>query len=421
MHARSSTVGRSWNLRCLWLAQFISVSGDFLFQTSVVFLVLKTETDNAALKAGAASLLCTLPFLLLGPLAGTLADRFDRRKLMLLCDVVRALLLFSAPWLHSAGMLNWLGIGALGFALSTFSAIFNPARDAFIPELAGGEELMKANAFIQSSMQMAMVAGTLLAGALLHLQQRLGLSDVQAILRLFALDGVSYVGSLVFLLAIRAPKSATARAGGDESTLLVGARDGLRHIASSRLLLPLLVLTGINNFFIMGPATVGASLLVQRTFDLSAAGVAWFEGALALGWLTGTFTLIRWCSSIPRGRLLLFGMVMDGATFLPLLMLGEVRSFPLALGLIFFHGLFIPAITVSRASILHANVPTALQGRVFSMLNFTVIGSMSLSALATGALGEHVSPPMLYFIAGAGGTVCGVVGFVVCRTLRGTM
>lgn len=409
---------RSRNLRWLWLAQFISVSGDFLFQTSVLFLVLKTENENGALKAGAASLLCTLPFLLLGPLTGALADRFDRRKLMLLCDAVRALLLFSAPWLHNLGVLNWLGIGALGFALASFSALFNPARDAFIPELAGGDELTKANAFIQSSMQLAMVAGTLAAGALLYLQQQSGTDDVTAILRLFALDGLSYLGSLVCLLLIRAPKSITDGSGARENTILVGARDGLRHIASSRLLLPLLILTGINNFFIMGPATVGGSLLVQRTFGLGAAGVAWFEGALALGWLVGTFTLVRLCERMPRGRLLLFGMVMDGATFLPLLMFDTVKSFPLALGLIFFHGLFIPAITVSRASILHANVPAAMQGRVFSMLNFTVIGSMSLSGLATGALGEFVSPPMLYFIAGAGGTVCGIVGFLVCRTLR---
>lgn len=411
---------RSRNLRWLWLAQFISVSGDFLFQTSVLFLVLKTEREHASLKAGAASLLCTLPFLLLGPLTGAIADRFDRRKLMLICDAVRALLLFSAPWLHDLGILNWLGIGVLGFALASFSALFNPARDAFIPELAGGEELMKANAFIQSSVQMAMVAGTLLAGALLHLQKQSGIGDVPAILRLFALDGVSYLGSLVCLLLIHAPKTATAGNASRDHTLFVGARDGLRHIASSRLLLPLLVLTGINNFFIMGPATVGASLLVQRTFGLGADGVAWFESALALGWLVGTFTLVKWCARMSRGKLLLFGMVMDGATFLPLLMFDAVRSFPLALALIFFHGLFIPAITVSRASILHANVPTELQGRVFSMLNFMVIGSMSLSGLATGALGEHVSPPVLYFIAGAGGTVCGLAGFVVCRTLRET-
>jgi MFS transporter, DHA3 family, macrolide efflux protein len=409
------TVFSQKNLRLLWLAQFVSVAGDFLFLSSVLFLVLSIESEKGALKAGVANFLCMLPFLIFGPLAGALVDRLDRRRLMIGCDLARAVLLFSVPWLHAAGWLNWLSLGALGFLLSSFSALFNPARDALLPEIAGETSLLKANAAIQTSFQLAMIAGTLCAGALLQFQKTAGMAPIDSILRLFRLDAGSFLVSAALLAALRVTPVKLER---NSDSVWRNAGDGLLYLAKSPLLAPLLVLTAIDNFFIMGPATVGANLLIKRTLARGADAVAWFEAALALGWFAGSLAIIRVGSHWPKGRLLLVGVLMDGVTFIPMIALNNLPSWPLALALIFIHGLFIPAITVARSALVHEAVPRALQGRVFSMVNLTVVGSMSLSNLATGALGEVVSPPMLYLIAGSGGTLCGILGFLLCRTLR---
>jgi MFS family permease len=153
------------NLLLLWVGQFVSQTGDFLFQATVLFLILTIETSQGALKAGIVSSLETIPFLLFGLVAGSLVDRYRRRSMMLLSDAARGLLLLSMPLLWQLGQLSWGSIGIVAFALSSFSTLFNPARDALIPQLVPRERLMSANALIQTSTQLAMILGTFLAGA----------------------------------------------------------------------------------------------------------------------------------------------------------------------------------------------------------------------------------------------------------------
>ena len=428
------------NLLLLWAGQFVSQTGDFLFQAAVLFLVLTIETERAALKAGIVSALETLPFLLFGLLAGSLVDRYRRRRIMLVSDAARGLLLLTVPLIWGLGGLNWLSIGVIAFLLSSFSTLFNPARDALIPRLVPRERLVQANALIQTSTQLAMLLGTFLAGALVSLQKAAGVrGDVAPLVGLLVLDGLTFFISFWAVWLIRvdeasapslAPTPAPASGSGAEEVGRGAARgrsspwrealEGLRYAWGSPVLRGLLLLTAVDNFFIMGPAFVGANLFVKRTLGLEAQHLAFFQAAMALGWLLGTLWMGRYGRRLPKGKLLLFGIVMDGATYLPFLVfaLPEVRSYGLALLLIALHGLFIPLITVARTSLIQEIVPSAYLGRVFALVNLTVVGFMALSSFTTGALGEVVGAPYLFGLAGAGGALSGVIGALVFRALR---
>ncbi len=93
---------------------------------------------------------------------------------------------------------------------------------------------------------------------------------------------------------------------------------------------------------------------------------------MGLGWLLGTTLLVRVGAKRSKGKMLLLGVFMDGITFLPLVAMLWFPSSTLAFGSLFLHGIFIPLITVSRASIIHEFVPAEFQGRVFSLINLTL-------------------------------------------------
>ncbi len=414
----------SRNLVLLWAGQFISQTGDFLFQATVLFLILTIEPAQGALKAGTVSTLETLPFLLFGLLAGSLVDRYRRRTMMLLSDAARGLLLFAVPLLWALGWLSWVSLGAIAFLLSTFSTLFNPARDALIPSLVGKERLVQANAWVQTSTQLAMITGTLLAGVLLSVQTGsgggAGEDEVLPMIRLLVLDGLTFFVSFLCVWLIRVDEPPLGSRRREVPSAWREAVEGLRYAWGSPVLRGLLLLTAIDNLFIMGPAVVGANLFVKQTLELEARHLAFFQAALAAGWLLGTLGMLRYGKRLPKGKLLLLGIAMDGATYLPFLafLSGDVRSYGLSLALIAFHGLFIPLITVTRTSLIQELVPPERLGRVFALVNLTVVGFMALSSFATGALGEALEAPWLFGLAGAGGALSGLVGAWVFPALR---
>ncbi len=379
-----------------WVGQFVSAAGDQMFFSVLLFLVLLVESQHAGTKAGIVSFLETLPFLLLGPFVGAVVDRFPKRWVMVTSDLLRMVVLLAFWPLYFAGHLHWWSIGALAFLHTSFSALFMPARDAFMPRLAG-EWLFRANALLQGSTQLAMVAGAVTAGLLIGPH-----STVARLLMVLTVDALTFLVSVLAILRVR-----VAEPPPQQRDLLQDVREGLHLARQHPFLRRLLVLTALDNLFIMGPAIVGANLLVKQVFGLGAAHLAFFEGAMGLGWFLGTLWLYR--SGERRAwHYLVFGILMDGATYLPFL---GIRHYGLALAAILFHGFFIPWITVSRTTLLQRLLPEAFLGRVFAFVNLTVLGTTALSSFFTGILGDLLPVPYVFFIPGVLGTLSGILAY----------
>jgi DHA3 family macrolide efflux protein-like MFS transporter len=164
----------------------------------------------------------------------------------------------------------------------------------------------------------------------------------------------------------------------------------------------------------MGPAIVGATIYVLDGLHLGPREVAWFEASLGAGYLVGAAAIARFGVAWRKGPTILWGMVLDGLTYLPFVV---VDSWPLALVLIFVHGLFIPWIVVARTTLLQQHVPEERRGRVFALVGLTVAGMTALSALVAGALSEAFGPRASFWFAGVVGAGCGLAGLLV-PTLR---
>jgi len=396
------TVFQNRNLTFLWLGQIISQSGDSIYQIGLLWLVLELSDSEAI--TGLVAMASYLPAVLLSLFAGVMADRGNRRQIMLGADAFRVLVVLMIPILHLTGHLTPFFLAINAFALTIAATFFNPARDAFIPQIVPNSGLMRANSLIQTSWQFALLLGPALAGVLLHLAGNV---------HLFTIDSIAYLLSFCFILLIRSRKVYnTIECHVHKLNDIWG---GLKFVIHHRVLFPLLVISVVNNLFIMGPAIVGTPIFVKKELGLGAEAYALIMGCYAVGMLIGTVGLIWLGGRFRKGRILLVGMFFDGLTFIPIYWAG---SLPALAVMVVIHSLAIPLLTVSRASLIQGLTPSQLTGRVFALVNLAVVGMTAVSAGLTGFVVEMISIRLVFLMIGIGGAFCGTMGWVFARKLK---
>ena len=223
-------------------------------------------SGGSSFAAGMAAVAEYLPYLLLGVWAGAVVDRSDRRRLMMFADLLRAAVLLGLWWADRSGWLlpprafAAVPVGLAAFCLTAGATFFNPARDALILDLAEGNDLLKANSLVASSQYAAALLGPLTAALLLA---------ARPLAEAFAWDALSFLGSFVCLALMRSPG-----AGHPKPERRIRLLDGVRYLRSRPELAGLILLTALNNLFLMGPAMVGSAFLVN---DVARRGTGWPE------------------------------------------------------------------------------------------------------------------------------------------------
>ena len=396
------------NISYLWLGQLVSQAGDSITHMAVIWLML--DLTGSPSLTGFIAFAATAPALLFGLFSGVLADHYRRRTLMLISDLARFFLILLIPLFYSMDMLSPLLLAIIVFAAASFGTLFNPARDAIIPELAHESQLLKINALIQSTGYLAYFVGLFGAGMLLS---ALGLTN------LFFMDAGTFLISFLMIMLISYQRG-EKRAATYESRHLVELKKGLRYVIyEDRRLFWIILITALNNLFIMGPAVVGTPLLIKEVWDGSGRDFAFIESSYGIGMLIATIFVYRYASRYKKGTWLMLGIIYDGLTFIPLFWVGSfgIDPFWLTLSIIFIHSLGIPFIQVTRTTLVHSIVPGHMQGRVFSMINLAVIGVMSISVALTGILAEWVSPRTIFLFIGMGAAMSGLLGLSM-KTIR---
>ena len=396
------------NISFLWVGQLVSQAGDSITHMAVIWLML--DLTGSSSQTGFIAFAATFPALLFGLFAGVLADYYRRRTLMLISDLARFFLILLIPIVYSFGLLSPWILAIIVFTAASFGTLFNPSRDAIIPELVKTHQLLKVNALMQSTGYMAYFFGLFGAGMLLN---------ALGIINLFFLDAATFMISFVMIFLISYRRS-TPRALNFESRHLAELKKGLHYVTvQDRRLLWIILITALNNFFIMGPAVVGTPLLIKEVWDGSGQDFAFIESSYGIGMLLATFGVYHLATKYKKGIWLMLGVIYDGLTFIPLFWVGKLAIDPfwLTIIIIFIHSLGIPFIQVTRTTLIHSIVPSDMQGRVFSMINLAVVGVMSLSVALTGVMAEWISPRLIFLMIGIGATLTGLLGLSM-RSIR---
>lgn len=391
----------------LWFGQMASQSGDSIYQIGLLWITLELTGSESA--TGFVAMASYLPAVVFSLLAGVVADRHDRRRVMISADAVRLLLVLVVPLLAWTDGISPLYLGLNAFAIAIAATFFNPARDAIIPQIVPENGLVRANSLIQTSWQLSMLLGPGIAGWVLHYFGKIPL---------FYAAAATYTLSLWTILAMRAGTSRQSfDAGGKTGIRWKDILGGLRFALHNKVIGPLLLITIANNIFIMGPAIVGTPVFIKQTLGLGADSFAIIEGCYAVGMLIGTGLLLWLGRNLPKGKVLLVGMVLDGITFVPIYWVDSLLALEIT---IIVHSIAIPMLTVSRASLIQSLVPREMTGQIFALVNIAVVGMSAISSGLAGVALEFCGAPILFLSIGIGGGICGVAGWMWAKELRTT-
>lgn len=385
--------------RSLIVARVVSFVGDSL---SLVALMLHVAQSTGQALAVAALLLAGdfVPSLL-SPLTGAVSDRFDRRRVMITCELLQAALLV----LIAIGLPPLPLLLVLVAARAITGQVFQPASRAAVPALVPARDLEAANATLGFGTNGAEVLGPLLAAALLPL---IGIQGVLLV------DAASFLLSAVLL--VRLP--ALGHGGpGDAFGLFGQARQGLGYLWSVR---PLRIITlgfcGI--VAVNGIDDVALLVLATDTFGAGDSAVALLLGAVGLGLLIGYALLARFGGRVAMPALLLAGFAVSSVGNL---LTGLAWAVAVAFALQAGRGLGLAAMDVASNTLLQRLVPDHLLGRVFGNLYGLIGVAAGLSYVGGGLLLDATSAPVTFVAAGTAGTlITAVVALALHRALPDT-
>ncbi len=368
---------------------------------------LALDLSGSSITAGLVQMSGYLPILLFGLFAGAYIDRASRQTVMLTADLMRGALVLLIPILAFLNQLSALWLGLIAFAISAFSAFFVPARNAIIPELTSGSTyerevaLLKANSLVQTSEQIAFLVAPLAVGVLASLMQPVNL---------FAITSATFFISYAFIWGIRG----TAKPNVDGlrfSKILSDTKESLIRLSRNAPLRNILVITTLNNLFLMGAAVVATPVLIKNVLGKGLEVFALIEFIFAVmmlmvGFLMNIFA--KQVREIGYEKVWAFGLVMDGISYCPYYFCRSVEELCLYAAI---HASFIILIIVPRSAMIQALAPSDDLGKVFSFLNVAVAGMTALSSVATGWLCETIGVREVFLGVGVLAGLTGVAAW----------
>jgi MFS family permease len=383
---------RQRNFALLWAGGLISMFGDWLLFIALPFYIY--DLTGSTLATGAMFIAETLPILLFGSIGGVFADRWDRKKTMIVADLLRAALLLLLLAVRSP---EWLwAIYLVVFIQSSVGQFFNPAKGALTPQLVDESLLMPANSLNSLGIELTRLIGAPLGGALMAL---LGLPSVVVV------DCVSFVVSALLIGLIAVPRSeraapATTPDAGIAALLAGVWRDlveGLRLVRSTRWLTGLFLAMGVLMF---GQGITNALLVpfVEQVLHGDAQIFGWIVTAQGIGGLIGGLlagTIGRLFSPV---RIMALSA---GAMGVLVLLIVNIPVLPVVLALLAVIGLPAVAFMVSEATMLQSGVADQYRGRVMGSYGMALALAMLIGMGVASVLGDWLGiVPMLDFVSG---------------------
>ena len=360
----------------LWAGGLISETGDWFLLVGLPVWVL--QVTGSSLVTATVFLVGLLPGLVLGPLAGVLVDRWDRRRTLVAVSLAQAA--FLLPLLAVVGR-DRLWVVYLVMAVEAIlSQLDDPARNALVPALVPGADLVGANALIGLNGNLARLAGSPLGGVLVEMAGLPGL---------VVGDAVSFLLGAALIGLVR-PRSRAAPGGAASPAFVREWVDGLRVTVGDRGLRWGLVVDGLAAVA-QGIFTVLFVLFVTRVLGGDGADVGLLRGVQAVGGLLGGVVVVGLARRLEPGRLLGISLLVFAVVDLaiwngPTLTTGEW----LYLGLFVAAGIPGIGVLTGLTALVQERTGDAYLGRVFATYYGTFNGLMALGMLLAGLLGDAV-------------------------------
>jgi putative nucleotidyltransferase with HDIG domain len=382
--------------RRLWLGQGVSYFGDMMNTTGLAIMLFVLTGSASVVALGLIAK--AIPTVALGLIAGPIVDRFDRQRVMIVADVIRAVLTVTIPFLA----LHWLpGVFVAVALVATASTFFNPAKQAIIPNLVPPKLLVKANGLVVSSERAMELLGYSLAGII---------AGAISWIPLFLIDAATYLFSAATLLGVPDLLRSAAKR---QLRIVEDIVEGTRFIRHNAVLRSTMALTVMGAFF--GGMTVPTLIvLAYRHLNAGPSGYGVLEAVIGGGAIVGAFAAPQLVQRYRAGMLILAGVAGVGACYA---LTGLLRSFPYALLFLFTCGAASTVYLIPLISVTQREAPDHIRGRVMSSRFLLAQGGLLAGMALAGPLNDRLGAPLVFGLAGTMLVIAALVGLAF-RNLR---
>ena len=384
--ASRAPAGLGRDFWALLSASFLANLSDGIFFIALPLLAIGL-TDEPALVAGV-TVASRLPWLVFALIAGALADRFDRRRTMVLVDGARALLLIGLTIAVATDTATIWHVYGVAFVLGCFETMFDTAASSILPNIVGRENVVSANSRLHAvELTMNQFVGPPIGGFLVAM----------ALSTAFGAAAAGYLGALLLLLTLRG--SFRAERTRPDASIRSDIAEGIRYLAHHRLLRTMALVVGPMNLAAM--AILGIVVLYAVSpgpLGLDAVGFGLLTTAGGAGWIIGTLLasrLERWF-----GRANLFTACIAGLLAQDLVYIVVPQAVVIGIVLL-VTGTIGGAFNVVFGSLRQRIVPNHLLGRVMASFRIISWGTLPLGALLGGLIGSSFGLVAVFITAAA--------------------
>ncbi|OGL42189.1 MAG: hypothetical protein A2042_00635 [Candidatus Schekmanbacteria bacterium GWA2_38_11] len=372
------------NFKIFWSGQFISLIGTWMQSIAQGWLVYRLT--NSPFMLGLVSSMTFLPVFFLSFVGGAVADRIERRKILIFTQASSMILALLLGILTSSGLIRIWHIIIIAGCFGLINSFDAPARQSFVVDLVGKEDLRNAIALNSSIFNSARIIGPAIGGVLISL-----FGEAFC----FYINAVSYIAVLTGLNLIKPDNNLS---NGPDSSFKKGLIEGFKYIRENKVIFFLLLMVGITSIFGM-TFTVLMPIFAKSILKVGAKGLGYLMATAGFG---SVFGALKMASGGTRTRLktiLLGGLA--GSSFL--VFFAFSKWFFLSLFFLFFVGLGMIMQIAMTNTFIQEIVPDHLRGRVMSVFTFMLLGMSPIGNFIAGGSAHLIGTPLT---VGIGGFIC---------------
>ncbi len=396
---RNDSIYRNRNFLLLWLGQLVSAVGSRMHAIAVMWYVL--EVTSSTTKAGITLVFTVVPSILLSPITGSLADRLDRKKIIVYSDFVNGILVGVISILIYTGNMELWMLYSISALMSVANAFFGPAISAAIPSIVRKENLIKANSLAQITRYSTSIFGPALGGILIAI---IGIPG------LFLLDSISFLMSAFSESFMSIPK--VVRDKNKKSTIKEDILEGIKYTLKNKDLLHIIIVGGVIINFFFAPLSLIIAVLSKNILNVGIEGYGILLTAMSIGGLIMSLIVPKISKKIGNYKLMFLGLTFEGLLLIPLAFSKNMYTAMISLIIL---GCSFGVVNVSLGTVIQTIVPNNIMGRVSSVFGILCQSTTPLGYFLGGVLLESYSVSSLCIVSGV---IVAIAGFTTIRVSR---
>ncbi len=373
----------------LWTGKFVSELGDKFYAISMAWWIL--EESGSPINMGLYLAFSIFPGILAGIFAGAYIDRLSPKKLLIIMDAIRGIIIFCMAWLYFTGNLNIWHAFLSAMLVSIASSFFNPAVITIIPRLVDKESLTKANSFIQMVDGIATVIGPVIGA---------GVAILHGFTWVFALNGLSFLLSALFecFIKVRAKEQSVNLTN---TSILEDIKEGFKYLKQNPNMIRIMLIIGFAHFFI-GAIVITMPFIAKSIDGNGIQALGYMEMALGLGFIIGAMiTSSKKTVSLKINRLFGF-LITVGLCFICIgvVSLQLINDLILYVIIIFIVGFAIVNASIYWQTFIQSSTPENMLGRMSAISSLVGDATLPISFTLFGILLDLIQFEYLMIFSG---------------------